>query len=357
MKVVVFPADAYGCGHYRLVWPADVLRGQGHDVRISPPGKDSGLQAKTETRTSDGAQRLVDVRIPEGVDVLVFQRPAHPLQPQMIQLVRSRGVAVVVDMDDDMSAIDPDNVAFHTYRPQSNTPYSWKHAAESCRAATMVTTSTRALQRIYATPGRGAVLDNYVPERCLEYDKPITGYWGWAGTTQSHPNDLQVSGRASQRLIDEGHPFRVVGGESNVRAAARLDEEPEYTGTVGLESWVRTIGETYDVGMVPLAPTAFNAAKSRLKGIEHLAAGVPYVYSPREEYRRLNRESGCGLPADNPKDWYSQLKRLLTDDVLRKEQAEMGKEYMKDQTYQANAWRWLEAWERAMELERGHGGR
>jgi hypothetical protein len=68
----------------------------------------------------------------------------------------------------------------------------------------------------------------------------------------------------------------------------------------------------------------------------------------------LNRESGCGFLADTPKEWVGHLRRLLTDEVLRKEQAEMGREYMKDQTYQAQAWRWLEAWTRALEIQRGH---
>jgi len=83
-----------------------------------------------------------------------------------------------------------------------------------------------------------------------------------------------------------------------------------------------------------------------------MAGGIPWVASPRQEYRRLTRESGCGLLADTPKDWYRQLKLLLTDDVLRKEQAERGLEFMRDQTYQAQAWRWAEAWTRAVEIQK-----
>ena len=83
-----------------------------------------------------------------------------------------------------------------------------------------------------------------------------------------------------------------------------------------------------------------------------MAAGVAWVASPREEYRKLHRESGCGLLADTPKQWYQHLKRLLDDDVFRKEQVEMGREYMVGQTIQANAWRWQEAWSRALEIQR-----
>lgn len=350
MKVYVLPADPYGCGHYRLIWPADALRRQGHEVVIMPPNQKSGFLAKVGKR-DDGSQQLASVTVPEDADVIVLQRPAHPLQPQMIQMMRMNGIAVVVDMDDDMSTIHPNNVAFETYRPRSGTPFSWNHALASCKVATYVTTSTKQLQRVYAKHGRGEVLDNYVPAPYLGIEKPETGCFGWAGTTKSHPNDLQVMGGVIQRLIDEGFPFKVVGGKSSVKEAARLKGEVDATGSVPLNIWAQTIAATFDVGLAPLASSAFNSSKSRLKAIEQMAVGVPWVGSPREEYRRLHRESKCGLMADTPKEWYANLKLLLTDDVLRKEQAEAGREFMADQTYQAQAWRWAEAWEKAYKIE------
>jgi len=334
----------------RLIWPADVLRKQGHDVNIMPPNEKTGFLAKVGTK-EDGSQQLASVSVPADADVIVLQRPAHPLQPQMIQMMRANGIAVVVDMDDDMSSIHPNNVAFETYRPRSNTPFSWNYAIESCKAATYVTTSTRALQKVYARHGRGEVLDNYVPRAYLGIEKPETGCFGWAGTTKSHPNDLQVLGGMIQKLIDEGFPFKVVGGKSQVKLAARLKDEVDTVGSVPLNIWAQTIAATFDVGLAPLASTAFNTSKSRLKAIEQMAVGVPWVGSPREEYRRLHRESGCGLLADTPKEWYANLKLLLTDDVLRKEQAEAGREYMATQTYQDQAWRWGEAWEKAYKIE------
>lgn len=352
MKVYVLPADGHGCGHYRIVWPADVLKKQGHDVVIIPPNEKTGFLARVGER-DDGTQELISTQVPADADVIVLQRPAHPLQPQMIRMMRQNGIAVVVDMDDDMSTIHPDNIAFWTYRPKSSSPYSWKHAEDSCKEATLVTTTTRALQRRYAPHGRGMILDNYIPAAALSFPKPMTGCFGWAGTTKSHPNDLQVTGSAVQQLIDEGQQFRVVGGQSAVQQCLRLREAPEVTGSVELPKWVGTIAETYDVGMLPLASTAFNTAKSRLKGIEHMAVGIPFVYSPREEYRRLNRESGCGLVAERPREWHDQIQRLLKDEVLWKEQSEAGKTYMQDQTYQNQAWRWMEAWTRAYEMEHG----
>src|SRR5262245_36531503 len=345
LKVFVIPADAHACGHNRLIWPANVLQKMGHDVVIIPPRKGQGFVAKTAL-DRNGNEVLTSIQMPAEMDVLVLQRPAHPLQPQMIQTLRDNGVAVVVDMDDDMSTIHPDNLTFFLYRHKSRSPFSAKYALESCRAATLVTTSTRNLQRVYAPPGRGVVIDNYVPATYLQYPKEETGAFGWSGTTKSHPNDPQVTGRMVQRLVDEGHQFRVVGGDGGVKAAFRLSDEPEMTGSVGLAEWAKALASNLDVGMVPLAPTSFNTSKSRLKGIELMSVGIPWVASPREEYRRLSREAGCGLLAETPKDWYSQLKRLLTDHVMAKEQAEAGREYMKDQTYEAKAWRWMEAWQK-----------
>jgi len=339
---------------YRLIWPADVLKQQGFDVTILPPRGDggSGFLAKVRDR-EDGSQELVSTQVPADAELVVIQRPGHPLQPQMVTIMRQNGIAVVVDMDDDMSAIHPQNTAFYAYRANSPTPLSWRHALESCKQATLVTTSTRTLQRVYARHGRGAILDNYLPAACLEYGKPETGCWGWSGTTQSHPNDLQVTRPAAQQLIDDGYEFRVVGAPSRVKNAAGLRVEPSYTGPVGLDVWVKTMANTYDVGIIPLAPTSFNTSKSRLKGIEHMAAGIPWVASPREEYRRLHRESGCGLLAESPKQWRELVSRLMTNEVLRKEQGEMGRSFMADQTYQAQAWRWMEVWERACQIQRG----
>lgn len=348
----MLPADPHGCGHYRLVWPANVLQNKGFDITIMPPNENSGFLAKVEERP-DGSKLLKSVQIPTDADVIVVQRPAHFLQPQMIQMMRANGIAVVVDMDDDMSNIHPENIAYNTYRHRSGTDLSHKWVMESCRNATLVTTSTRKLQKVYARHGRGMVLDNYVPDAYLRFESPPSGQFGWAGTTKSHPTDLQVTGVSVRGLIDEGYRFKVVGGQSTVQRCLKLQAQPDVTGSVPLTDWARVIALNLDVGMAPLAVSEFNSAKSRLKPIEYMAVGVPWVGSPREEYRRVSRESGCGLLAETPKEWYKQLKRLLDDEVLRKEQAEAGRAYMQTQTYQQNAWRWAEAWLKALEIQRG----
>jgi glycosyl transferase family 1 len=352
MKIYVMPADKGACGHNRLIWPGEVLRNLGHDVVLVPPVKGSGFAAKTRVGP-DGKEMLTSVTMPEDIDVLVIQRPTHRLQPQLIAGLRANGIAVVVDMDDDMSTLHPSNVAFQMYRTTTNTEYSWKVAAESCKQATMVITSTAQLQKVYARPGHGRVIDNYVPQAYLNYPKMPTGSFGWAGTMQSHPNDPQVMGDAVRRLAGEGYQFSVVGDGHKVKEALRLPHKPPATGGVSLVDWAARIADSMDVGVVPLAATSFNTSKSRLKGIEMSAVGVPWVASPRTEYRRLVKESGCGILADSPKQWYAGIKLLMDDEAVREEHVQAGRQYMRDQTYEANAWRWLEAWTDALKMERG----
>lgn len=100
----------------------------------------------------------------------------------------------------------------------------------------------------------------------------------------------------------------------------------------------------------------FVSHNSRLKLLEYASVGVPYVASPRTEYQRFHKDSGgAGFLADTPKQWVQHTKQLLTDDSLRRELSEMGRAYAATQTVEEQSWRWLEAWERAINLDRNGG--
>jgi hypothetical protein len=355
MKVYVVPADKFGCGYHRLIWPASALRRQGHEdeVQILPPDNRESFAAKVK-EYSDGRKELQALRIPEDAEVVVVQRPGTLLFPEIIRLLRSNGIAVVVDIDDHFGALHPLNVAYKTYHPRTQTGQSWEAVAESCREATLVTTSTRALQPVYAKHGRGVILDNYVPAPYLDYKREDSGFFGYPGNTKSHPTDLQVMGNAVRDLVDQGYKFRVVGGRSKVPEALKITDRPyDVVPPVGSEHWERTVVEALDVSLCPLEASAFNTAKSRLKAIEAMAGGLSWIGSPREEYRRAHKESGAGFLAETPKQWVTYVKMLMDSESLRREQGEAGRAFMKDQTYQAQAWRWWEAWSEAYAIQHG----
>ena len=152
------------------------------------------------------------------------------------------------------------------------------------------------------------------------------------------------------RLMRESHRFRVVGPVDGVKSALKLDVEPEATGNVPFETWPHALS-TLGAGIAPLADTVFNRSKSHLKILEYSALGVPWVASPRVEYARLHKE-GAGLLADKPQQWQARLRELATSASLRQELSEAGRALAARYTIEANAWRWLEVWQTAYEMER-----
>lgn len=366
MIVYVYPADPYGCGFYRLAFPGRAAREQGHDVRVVMPADREGIGGSVDTRT--GRLLPASLTFPPDADVIVLQRVAMTTMGQGIPEMRRRGVAVVVDMDDDLRRIDPNNPAFWGMHQDSGSPlHSAKNALQACLDATLVTVSTPPLLKAYAPHGRGVVLENRVPARYLDVPHRDEATIGWGGSVHSHPTDLNVVGPAVARLVREGVPYWGAGpdyrqhrDDQGLRRALGLapgEGDVETTGDVGFDDWPAAVA-TMGVGIAPLADTAFNAAKSWLKPLEYMALGVPWVASPRAEYEKLWRLTGVGRMAKGPGDWYREVGRLVRDRGLRRAQSLVGRAAVVEHglTYEASAWRWMEAWAHALDLQRGRAG-
>ena len=350
MKIYIFPADTAGCGYYRLIWPAEVLQQRGHDVTIIlPKQRDMMLQGKLGT---DGM--LKDIRVPADADVIVFQRVTHRNLAQAIPLIRARGVAVVIDMDDDLTCIHPANPAFTALHPRrDNREHSWENTLRACDAATLVTVSTPALATRYGKKTHSHVLYNMVPERMLDVPHNDSDVVGWGGSVHSHPTDLQVMGSAVSQLLRAGGRFKVAGNGEGVNAALGLgktEEGIEVTGVVDIYAWPLAIG-SLGIGVAPLADSRFNQAKSWLKMAEYAAVGVPCIGSSRDEYVRLHKR-GVGLIARNTHEWVKQIELLRGDECMRRELSESGRAAMSKLTIEGNAELWLEAWQNALKLQR-----
>jgi hypothetical protein len=351
VRVYVYPADQDGCGRYRMIFPARALRAQGHDVRIILPRGRTGAVGLTGMQDEHG--NLLSVQPPADADVMVFQRITQWQLAQAIPFIRDLGVAVVVDMDDDLTAVDPRNVAWTAMHPRYGRPgQNWANATRACLAATLVTVSAQALLRVYAPHGRAAVLENRIPRRYLDVPHDDSDVIGWPGSVHSHPGDLPVVGQSVGRLVREGHRFMTVGTGLGVQQELGLEADPPASGLVPIEMWPNAVAQL-GVGMAPLADTRFNAGKSALKPLEMSACGVPWVASPRAEYTRLHRH-GVGRLAAKPRDWYRELKTLATDAALRRDMSERGRAVAAEHTIEGHAWRWLEAWETALKMQRAH---
>lgn len=353
MKITVFPADVYGCGFFRLIWVSRILAARGHDVTVVYPG-----QRSLEVYLDDDGETVRDVGL--ETDVAVFQRTTHNFMAQAVPVLRSKGVAVVVDIDDDLSSVHPANPAYPAMHPANERMvepgqrqprrHSWRNLSAACRDATMVTVSTPALLGVYARHGRGHILPNYLPDTYYGVPHVDSDTIGWPAALTSHPDDPSAVGGAIARLVSDGADFRIVGDPAGCGQAFGLTADPGGLSGIDINGWPAAVA-TMGIGIAPLADTRFNACKSWLKPLEMSALGVPWVASPRTEYAALHRR-GAGLLADNPRRWYRTLQQLRRSPEMRAEVAGAGREAADGLRLADHAEDWLNAWSDALEMQR-----
>lgn len=358
MRVIVYPADSYGCGHHRLIWPVEVLRAQGHDVQVV---KQEARQLMIHVDQND---TVVKVDLADEFDVVVFQRVTHRNLVGAVKALRAQGVAVVVDVDDDLSTIHPDNPAWAMLHPGKRVTlagrgwdtkdhlHSWLNLDAACREATLVTATTPALATRYGAHGRARVFPNYLADHYFEVPREDSDLIGWPASLGSHPNDPAAVGNAIARLVNEGMHFHVTSTSPGVAHAFGVRDETRVSQvdrSIDLLDWPREIARL-GIGIAPLADTKFNHSKSWLKPLELAAVGVPWVGSPRTEYQRLH-DMGCGVLCDKPKDWYRTLRKLRADAMWRADLSAAGRLVASGLQLRHHAWRLWEAWSDALAIQ------
>lgn len=352
MKITVYPADVYGCGYFRLIWSCQLLMQAGHEINLVPPDRRQ-LELHVDGET---VKDVVD-----DSDVIVFQRVTHRFMAQAVPILRAKGIAVVIDIDDDLASIHPSNPAYEAMHPRNEMRrdpgqreprrHSWANLAAACRSASLVTVSTPGLLARYASHGRGRVLYNYLPDGYYRTPHEDSDVIGWPAALVSHPDDPSAVGGAFARLESDGAAFRVVGDRTGTGRAFGLREDPPGASGVDVHAWPGEVAKI-GIGVAPLADTRFNACKSWLKPLEMSALGIPWVASPRAEYARLNA-LGAGVLAERPRVWYRELAALRASADLRAEVAGRGREAAGRLRLADHVGDWLDAWHYAREWESG----
>lgn len=352
MKVLGLAADSGGCGFYRMRAPAEELRLLGVDVEIS-----EGVDA-TAFKYPDGMVQVKEVKT--DADLIIVQRPLDNSMTAIIEQAKKQGIATIVEIDDDFSSVHTKNIAHSSMLDQPHMGNHWVEKA--CAAADHVTISTPALAK-YARHGRYSVLRNNVPVSIFDISMPKSNQeWpriGWTGSVQTHPDDLQVTkGAVGEILKSNGLPFNVIGDGSQVATNLNLDDSTKLfaTGWVQIDMYYQYLYSFLDIGIVPLELSAFNQAKSALKGLEYAALGIPFVASPTYEYERLELY-GVGKTAKSAGDWRKHLQRMIDRPAETERIAKENRDRIEaEHTYRVNAPQWIEAWEKAIDYRKKHNG-
>jgi Glycosyl transferases group 1 len=353
MRVLLAQSGSKGSAYYRIDEPARAVReaGLGVDVVVR-----QGISTVMRPGSDGGEPQIAEVDA-EGADVVVLQLPKTAAMLQILRLLQSRGVAVVVEMDDLLTGVPFGHMAHRTLVKGGKGDV----ARQCAREADLVTVTTPALLEEYAPHGRGVVVPNAIPRRIAElapdYERePEVVTIGWTGNVLGHPYDLQEMGSGLQQALDRTRPssrLLVIGQKWDLRQRLGLSSEPAELGWLAdVDTYAARLGELFDIGIAPLRLDRFNACKSWLKPLEYAARGVFCVRAKSAEYERL----GIGVPARAPKDWAKWLSVAVQDADRRREKAAAAREQvLAGHLTEHTAERWVAAWRTALD-HRAQGG-
>lgn len=364
MKVAVVPSDMGACGYYRMIWP-------GEAVRFARPGWTVNVYRPQDVKVGMGPRGLMVRGLDlEDLDLVVFQRVGTSRQVDLLRALQAQGIAVAVDVDDALYCIDPDSGSYASWNDRRS-PTHWEHLDEAAHRADLLTVTTDALAKHYGRHGRTEKIVNGLPEFAYEYHRNFGNpnvVMGWSGVRASHPHDLEVVGDALAKVMAANPDvyLRVVGDAEWAAGVLHVPLDRVIDGgRVPLDQYHAALRGT-DIGLVPLAATKFNQAKSALKALEYSAAGARVIASPTpanlELYRNIQTIS---YAEDGDTEWHSPpisdwtdqilmgIDKVREDRVLQPGKPEWIIDSARSLSIMSRAEEWATSWERAVARRKG----
>jgi glycosyltransferase involved in cell wall biosynthesis len=300
-----------GGAYYRGLYPLEAMMKKGHQVVW--PELDSG-----------------DPRLSEfdGCDVIyVFRRSEDSLRRALSKLA-ARGVGIVWDTDDDLSAI-PRRAP--NYRAQGGLRGQRRFAetVRMARLAHVVMTSTDVIRAKYEDAGIPGieVFENYLPAKLkrkrVKHDGLVIG---WIAGMEHTEDAIELGLRDTLSAVVARHPDVHV---ESVGVDLGLPERYTRHATAHFSTLPDHMAR-YDLGLAPIVDIPFNLARSNIKVKEYAASEVPWLASARGSYAGLGAAQGGVLVPDDA--WGAALEELIADKRTRKKLAKAGKAWAKAQT-------------------------
>lgn len=310
----------------------------------------SALASQYDWSVSAGSSYPSD-RVGDPPDVVVAQRPMNDVTVRTIRhWVRKSLTLVVVELDDDMWSIPPDNPAHRLATPELLANL------ESCVAmADLVTVSTTYLaERVSKyTKAPIRVVPNCVPAALVDRPRRTRrGHKvtvGWAGSP-THLGDWRANAAGICRALDYSNKidFHMIGADyrAEIRNTLRTRRHTPFQ---------QDITDYYDaldfhVALAPLARTEFNLSKSDIRILESAAIGAVPVMSNWGPYAKVSGRHVDSSETDVRErgNWLQHIADLVSDPQQLHDERGVWKEWAKARTIEANAHRWHNIYEGAL---------
>tara|TARA_Y100001001_G_scaffold164845_1_gene199533 strand:+ start:6254 stop:9817 length:3564 start_codon:yes stop_codon:yes gene_type:complete len=321
---LVYPADQWGCGHYRIMQPIEAMKAQGV----------AGGMIAWQWLTVPEMARLEP-------DACVFQRQIT--DEAVANMKRARHILkkpVVYELDDYLPNL-PLKSAYRKNMPKD----ILKSLRRSLKHVDRFVVSTHPLAEAFkGIHSDIRVVENRLPvewwegltsKRC-QSEKPRVGWAGGIG----HTGDLELVEAVVRDLAEEVDWILFGMCPDVLRPYVKEVHEG-----VGITLYPQKLASmNLDLAIAPLEDNLFNRCKSNLRLLEYGACGFPVVCSDVEPYREH------GLPVtrvkNRYKDWVDAIRMHLGDP---RESALQGDELKKvvcrDWMLEGESLQqWLDAW-------------
>lgn len=250
-------------------------------------------------------------------DVLILN---DVCDPDLLPLIRERKKnkhLTVFEIADNMSAVQPWNPVYFFYRNPENLALSKRLA----RFSDMIQFSVAELQRLYGYlnpvsivfPNQMTIIP---PARRAEKDRVVIGWGGSHG----HLEDMAQIAPWFIRWIRSKYEvtFRLMGSDQIWTLFKDIPaEQKQHVMPSTLEDYYRFL-QTIDIGLAPLADTAFNRSRSDVKFLEYAVSGVVPVVQDLIPYRKSVRSGETGFLFGNQEELIKILDALVGESELRK---------------------------------------
>ena len=321
-EVLGWTADDSACGHYRMIWPFQVLRTE-------------GLRAR-QTRELTGEAML-------EADLTIVQRVSTVEATQLVELVAKEGGRLAYECDDLLWALDPSNAAYSQFNDR-HVQRRIARAVESC-AAVIVSTAELAHEFMERWDLPTYVLPNCVPDYMARIaprgprssvSSPVIG---WAGSPTHGGDMIQDASYGLRRALQSGGTFRSMGADYRKALRVEGDFIPWDT---DITAYHLSLGQ-FDIGICPLERTRFNRSKSPIKAMEYQAAGVVPVATDCHAYRDVIEHGVTGFLCSTQKQWADALRTLVNDDDVREQMSAACSALTPSRTYGAQSQLWADS--------------
>ena len=313
-----------GVGYYRAHGPAKALCKLGHDVDVK--GKDLGKGF--DTTDMIGSYKKVFA----PYDVVVIKQADTANSGKLIGACKELHIPVVMDLDDLITELDPDNPATKLGYEKGDAKQALAVAALSMVDGLFVSTQTlkdeytKYLHDIFKIDMPVYVLPNYCDKDLwtkIQRNDDDNFVVGWQGSI-SHDGDVALVLPAMKKFMAEHDDavFMLTGGirqetyddmfVKNFEQSS-LDRIVIQRGTESFAPFPEYLSRhQWDIGIAPLRNTRFTRCKSHIKWLEYSLLQVPTIASNVKPYSDYIENGVTGVLVDDD-SWYDAISEFYNN--------------------------------------------